>query len=304
MPFQPHDDAETPAGNDLVWRYMDLPKFMSLLVDRALYMPSVLSIAKADPYEGVMTDKQHEAIRTLSRLMDSIEGDGEKPSDNASIIASLFIDPPLNPKVEGPARELVHEEINRGHEYVSCWHLNGHESDAMWKLYGLKGQGIAIRSSVKRLKDAIESAVDPIHIGRVRYEDYSTYEIPPGQPVSRLLTKRRSFQHENELRMIVVKHPPTPGLIGFVTPGINVPLNLNRLIESIWLAPDADPWMQSLIQKIAVKYLSDPPTVHQSRLNRRNPVQLPVRSFGTLLGLGAPIFGLGLPTDPPKPAKP
>ena len=38
---------------------------------------------------------------------------------------------------------------------VSCWHIDEHESEAMWQLYTAAGQGIAIESTKARLESAL-----------------------------------------------------------------------------------------------------------------------------------------------------
>jgi len=49
-------------------------------------------------------------------------------------------------------------EINRNwpkFNAINCWHMNDHESAAMWKLYLKSDEGIAIQSTYRKLKDAI-----------------------------------------------------------------------------------------------------------------------------------------------------
>ena len=43
-------------------------------------------------------------------------------------------------------------KIQRKFTVVNCWHLNEHESAAMWKLYQPSGDGIAIRSTCGHLR--------------------------------------------------------------------------------------------------------------------------------------------------------
>jgi hypothetical protein len=42
-------------------------------------------------------------------------------------------------------QQLLREVNNRFG--ISCWHINEGESDAMWKLYGSAGGGIAVQAS-------------------------------------------------------------------------------------------------------------------------------------------------------------
>ena len=40
----------------------------------------------------------------------------------------------------------------KNNTFVSCWHINGNESDAMWKIYSNK-KGIAIKTTIDKLKN-------------------------------------------------------------------------------------------------------------------------------------------------------
>ena len=57
----------------------------------------------------------------------------------------------------------------KGHYYVSCWHINQHENDAMWKAYTCSSRSVAIRTTFAALRTCLPSYVD---IGIVRYLDY------------------------------------------------------------------------------------------------------------------------------------
>jgi len=62
----------------------------------------------------------------------------------------------------------------RSYIYLNCWHMNPHESAAMWDIYlGGEPQGIALRSTYRRLT---ESITDPraVFIGTVNYVDFNT----------------------------------------------------------------------------------------------------------------------------------
>ena len=62
--------------------------------------------------------------------------------------------------------------------YLSCWHMNEHESVAMWKIYQSGApQGIAIQSTYRRLSEAITDD-SGILIGTVAYADYATEVCP------------------------------------------------------------------------------------------------------------------------------
>src|ERR1043165_4873977 len=63
-------------------------------------------------------------------------------------------------------------------------------------------EGIAIRSSVARLKTALASFEDKIFVRPVRYLDYDRDRIEMGDVLEPFFYKRRSFEHERELRAV------------------------------------------------------------------------------------------------------
>lgn len=99
----------------------------------------------------------------------------------------------------------------------------------MWQLYTAAGQGIAIESTKARLEGALKG--DGIHVDRVRYMDFDTDEIEKGHRHYGLFLKRKSFEHEQELRATILL--PTPGT------GTAVQCDLNVLIAQIHIFPKA-----------------------------------------------------------------
>jgi len=59
---------------------------------------------------------------------------------------------------------------------INCWHINEHESHAMWKLYSGINKGIAIQSTIGRLKRIIKNSKSKyeINIFKVKYLDWET----------------------------------------------------------------------------------------------------------------------------------
>ena len=139
-------------------------------------------------------------------------------------------------------------EQARARMFLSCWYMAEHESAAMWELYaGREGRGIAIRSRF----DAMEAALPPdfphsIYAGTVRYVDYNRDEIPVGNSFYPFVHKRLSYQHEQELRLVIDTHPSE----GEDTPqGLNVPVDLERVVEHIHVAPTAQDWFVELVKR-------------------------------------------------------
>jgi hypothetical protein len=172
--------------------------------------------------------------------------------------------------------------------------MNDDESDAMWKIYVKDGAGIAIQSTVDRLKRCFDSTDRPVHIGVVQYIDYDQTPPPVGFPGnSWFLFKRRAFRHERELRVgvwsedVEIQYLKNDGSIGSPEdhdrqkltlrnpkkPGVYVPVDLNVLIDKIVIAPQSPSWFAELVSSITNR-LGYSFTVEASQLRRMPPLSL------------------------------
>lgn len=240
---------ELPAPNDKLWRYMDLGKFIHLISNRKLYFSS--ASAFDDPFEGakgVLTRKEkwdrfyldffREAIRTAPGM--SVES---KEPD----------------RIEKDAQRLLSQmnsdgETERKHTFISCWHCNEFESEAMWKLYSCNIQNaVAIQTTASRLYEALDR--DPyIDIGKVNYIDYDRKFAPINRA---FWYKRKSFEHEREVRAVIHSFDCS-------SVGISVPVDINMLIESIYISPYAPKWFEEVVQSVVEKYEITGSVVHSN----------------------------------------
>ena len=131
---------------------------------------------------------------------------------------------------------------------VNCWHENNYESEAMWKLYARRQDGIAIKTTFENLAGSFECE-DDIHIGKVNYVDYASTIIPEDSIVIPLLTKRMSFEHEREIRAIAINLLPPDQNVGRY-----FHVNLSILIGEILVAPQAPRWFSELVNSIVTRY--------------------------------------------------
>jgi hypothetical protein len=149
--------------------------------------------------------------------------------------------------------------------------MNDHESVAMWKLYLKSDEGIVIQSTYRRLKDAIIDD-EMFFLGTVKYIDYESEWIDAGNLLSPFVHKRKSFEHEREVRAVITKWPT--GETGFdfaqetIEYGLKLRLDLERLIENIYVAPSAPNWFSGLVSAVVQRYGYSFSVVH-SRLNEQ-----------------------------------
>lgn len=143
----------------------------------------------------------------------------------------------------------------------------------------MNNQTIAIVSTFQRLKESLKPHVNPHHgepkLGLVNYVDYDVEHIVENVHLSEYFFKRKSFEHEAELRAVIQEFPlkQIPGSSSShydtnVQPlsGKSLSIDLMKLIKIVRVAPSAPDWFYYLVKNIVKKYdlVCD---VHRSRLD-------------------------------------
>jgi len=198
-----------PEDSTVVWKYLDLSKFVDLLLYRKLFMSR--SDKFEDQYEGTFSEPTFEEIRKLS--------------------------------VNNP-EFLDYYKTHREKVAVSSWHSNEYESFAMWQIFTQKSEGLAIQSTLGRVKEALlPENVFEQYIGEVNYIDYKKEYIPFENTFFPFLFKRKSFQYEREIRIItdVTSHDMT------IDNGLKIDVDLGQLIEKIYIHPKSENWYKNLV---------------------------------------------------------
>mgnify|MGYP005832195721 CR=1 FL=1 len=228
--FEEHPSFTSPPIDTTIWRYMDIAKYLSILDKQALYFCSFDSFK--DPYEGAYP------ARDVEMLKKHIVPDKDEETTKR--------------------RVKTHLTGFRETALVNCWQIDEYESTAMWETYARNNLGIAIRSTYKRLRDCFDKYPMPVYIGVVKYIDYEKDSINHVNCFDPLLHKSKHYAWENELRVIVVNelvdlYEPRPNL-DIVDGGEYVNVNLDILIESIYLHPNSPQWFINLISSVTNKY--------------------------------------------------
>jgi len=229
-----HRSLKQPALADPLWRYMDFTKFIAMLVAGKLYLSRLDQLG--DDYEGWVPQPPKNHYRGFFKETDAIRD-----------------------------RELKERSSNeKCRYYVSCWHANDEESDAMWKVYVKGNEGIALRTTCRNLRASLEVTPEELWLHNVEY-DYSEKEPTHGGSMLRAcMTKRKPFRHEQEVR--VVWHRGE-GLE--LPPGFYVDCKLETLIEQVYVAPAAKDWFVSLVEKVLEKYGIRKEVVQKSGLSSK-----------------------------------
>jgi hypothetical protein len=202
-------------NNTIVWKYLDLSKFLDMLLSQQLFMSR--SDKFEDQYEGTFSEPTFEEIKKIA---------ANKPE---------FLD---------------YYKSHREKVVISSWHINEYESFAMWQIFTKNNEGLAIQSTIGRLKEALqpENRAEQ-YIGNVNYIDYKKEYIPFDNAFFPFLFKRKSFQYEREVRIItdVSSHNIS------VNEGIKINVDLNQLIEKIYIHPKSENWYKKLVIELVSK---------------------------------------------------
>jgi hypothetical protein len=177
--YQPFLGSNKDIQKSALWRYMTFEKFCWLVEKASLYHARLDRFE--DPFEGSVTaayarNRENEELAPGSRA-----GDVEPWTWKCLRYQSL----------------------------ASCWHASeGCESDAQWKIYAPGGVGIAVVSSMERLLQSV-SFHPHMHgiLGQVEYTDFEQHDMghrPFGTQMSPGFAKRKSFEHEREVRGIIL----------------------------------------------------------------------------------------------------
>jgi hypothetical protein len=280
MPVVPNNKASAPTDIDeRAWRYMDFAKFISLISRRELYLCNVEILAKQDPHEGTSSHGNlgHRQWRTPSDVT---------PEEHASMFSRSW---PWGERIQleshrnGREFKLKQKLHYRRSFFVNCWHLNQDDSPAMWAQYAIGGQGVAVTSSYRQILGALTLATQEVSVGVVKYLDWSK------EPVDDWvypLSKRRNFAHEKELRIFywdqvisgkiqllhnILADHMMDHLYGRIDkinwefidddvnkiahePGIYIPIDLDQLIDEVYVAPSAPDWFRDVVASVCGKY--------------------------------------------------
>lgn len=167
---------------------------------------------------------------------------------------------------------------------VNCWHMNEHESAAMWRLYSLSDEGVAVRSTVRRLTELFprsdgvpkprrsdgRDSEPAIYIGQVNYIDYDSAVMEEGNFFWPVMHKRKAFEHERELRAVTFDihmkgEAADTDRTPFPNGGVLIPADLSKLVEAVYVTPASPMWFADLVASLTKQY-SYGFEVRQSRL--------------------------------------
>jgi Protein of unknown function (DUF2971) len=260
-----HPTFRPPSDMDgKIWQYMELAEFVSMLHRKALFFVKANKLR--DPYEGI--------IPQFNNVMTSSEYDGMEEKKK-----SQSQEQSIHPIQRLPQTMLQQFQLYRELVLINPWHYNEYESAAMWNLYSHENAGIAIQSTTTRLSKSFKrNNEDTIWIGKVQYLDFSKDWMNESNNLFQaFVTKRKSFEYENEIRAVtclpdnlpssewIVKTANKEEKVSLFKPrivnpreltdkGKYVSADLQILIEKVYIAPYAESWFKEVVESLLSKY--------------------------------------------------
>ncbi|MCE8425327.1 MAG: hypothetical protein J5U17_06065 [Candidatus Methanoperedens sp.] len=163
-------------------------------------------------------------------------------------------------------------EVYKKHTYANCWHIKNHESHLMWEVYA-KDKGIAIQSTFKRLRGSLKrlkelNDIDE-YIGEVKYIDIDFDSLNTiDNTLIPFFRKSKEYDDEHEIRAIIQIIDPKEW--DSYNNEILIPVQLDELIENIYVYPDAEEDFYNSVQTIVNKCGLKMPVKHRRKSTMEN----------------------------------
>ncbi|ELR64473.1 hypothetical protein C942_02497 [Photobacterium marinum] len=234
---------------------MSIDKFIDLLDNQRLFLTPLSYYQSTDPFEGhvpkvafeammnIVLDRinvQEKEILELEKAFHERVGAGIHEASESDLDS---IERAKN-NIKSQREDLI-PSFNKivKSTGVNCWYNSESESEAMWKLYSDSGKGIAIKTSVASLVEAICSCEQtlPLRLGKIKYLDFLSDTLKPQDCITdgdiSPLLKRNEFQHENEVRLYSVPQIHASDWESYELQPMMVDIDITKLIEKVYISP-------------------------------------------------------------------
>jgi hypothetical protein len=214
-----------PKDSMPVWRYLSFDKFVNFMMHREVQFTR----------SSLFTDQNE------LRLLDAPEGKPEMTGEQAA-------------RVEQRIENL------RSSTFVSCWSLGVSESYPLWKIYlGGSRNGVAIRSTVGKLRASLESSPTQYFDGGVQYRREVFDKNPTDEQL--ICTKLEAYAYEREYRVFAIfpRHltPKTEGKSAFTPNVISEPIDVASMLRFIYVSPFSSSWFEKTVRDAMTRLAPD-----------------------------------------------
>lgn len=212
---------------------MDVSKFLSFLSTSELWLAR--SNTLKDKREGSFSEEMKSELSVIYERLKT-----EDKISNDSSIKNAF----------------DYEEYVKNNSYFTCWHKNTGDNMIMWEIYGKSENSVAIKTNSSKLKNSfnLESVMRFSLLVALDDVEYIDFDSIPSLQNSRqpFFFKRPHFDFEKEVRLFITSkdhHSSENAPLGY-----KIPIDLNILIEEVYIHPDAAQWFFDAINDLVKKY--------------------------------------------------
>jgi hypothetical protein len=239
----------SPDDKEVVTRYLTMSGLVWMLGNAAL--PLIRLDRFSDPCEGSIPVANETELALL---------DGSRRMHLMQVHANAEWYPGAYGVIEAHRKleELpdIYERLARtlkaqvGSTFASCWRLNK-ESEAMWRLFCGDKEGLALQTTVGKLRLALD---DPdLLIGKVQYRDYGTCNKFEHQ-LDYVFHKRDGFETEQEVRLLKVNDEMYQALLDEKSVAREVSISLKWRIQDgvdkVLVSPYAASWYLDAVKSV------------------------------------------------------
>lgn len=208
-----------------LWRYLSCDRLLDLLSSEELYFTYLPRLS--DGLEGTLTDRTY--VRLFNRAFEHYG------------------------KLRLARQEVETYQKHSAGFFVNCWHMNDSESYLMWRVYG--DRGCAIQTTFERAQIAFDSFPEEVNGGVVQYIDFSREALPIGNVFTPVVTKDLPYRDEREFRFLQWQPQYGHDFAEPGPPGIRVKVDLNKLIQGIYISPRLSDLPREILEVINAKRL-------------------------------------------------
>ena len=198
------------SWNEQLWRYFSTERFLELLDSSELYFAAATQFE--DPFEG-----------------------------SVAVVSPEYKSDPRYEEME--MYEKAFYELKRLTK-INCWHRANYKSDAMWKLYAIKREGVAICTTPKLISEAFtpykvkpDYGEEQLYGGAIKYTDLTSVRLKTSM-LETFYHKHMAFEWEKEFRLAVSLKMAEEFGVSVPEKGIKVKVDLEKLISRIILGPE------------------------------------------------------------------
>jgi hypothetical protein len=213
----------------VIWRYMSLPKFLFLLTECKLFIPSVrlLRTTSNDPNEG-----RHISLESYSSM--------DLKTEMPSLLEGFSF-----------SNKLIQDST-----FISSWYVGESESEAMWNAFIPSNEfGVAIKTTYKQLLSSIkEKSQIPMIGSLLEYNTLAHSHLEALDNVSPYSYKNQKYDYESELRLIVIDPSRSIEKEG----GLKMEVSLKEFVPEVIFSPLTPEWIIETYRKFFLQVGIDP----------------------------------------------